>query len=158
MTVKSSIDRLRNNLGDDLCGCSMSVRFNNNLISIWNRDGTNTKTIDGIFAVVLENLSAELQPKEGHHYYKRHSDHQGFGEVVAKANALKVDNGKFVEAEVGSSEADRALLRDEGTSVEELEKADEGKIIEAEVGVSDANEALEKDGGTSVEEMGRKAE
>ena len=102
----------------------MSVRFNNNLISIWNRDGTNSKTKDGILAVVLENISSELKPREGHFYYKRHSDHVGFSEVVAKANATKADDGKITEAEVMSLEGDRALLRDEGMSVEELEKAD----------------------------------
>lgn len=138
----------------------MSVRFNNNLISIWNRDGTKKKTIDGIFAVVLDNLSAELQPKDGHHYYKRHSDHQGFGEVVAKANALKADEGKIVEAEVGSSEADRALLRDEGKSVEDLEKVDEGEIVEAEAEIRrvETERTLVGDEGESVEELEKKVE
>lgn len=100
----------------------MSVRFNNNLISIWNRNGENTRTKDGILAVVLEQISPELKPREGHFYYKRHSDHNGFSDVVAKANETKADEGKITEAEVMSPEGDRALLRDEGMSVEEIEK------------------------------------
>ena len=102
----------------------MSVRFNNNLISIWNRDGSSEKTKDGILAVILEQISTNMKPREGHYYYKRHSEHAGFSEVVAKANEKKADEGKIKEAEVMSLEGDRALLRDEGVSMEELEKAE----------------------------------
>jgi len=41
---------------------------------------------------------------------------------VAKANEKKADEGRIREAEVMSVEGDRALLSDEGFSVEELEK------------------------------------
>lgn len=109
--------------GDDLCGLSLSVRFNNNLISIWNRDGANESTKNGILSVVLDQISADLRPREGHYYYKRHSEHAGFSDVVAKANEKEVDEGKIREAEVMGSEGDRALLRDEGVSLEELEKS-----------------------------------
>jgi len=108
--------------GDDLCGLSLSVRFNNNLISIWNRNGANEKTKDGILAVILDQISTDLKPREGHYYYKRHSEHAGFSEMVAKANEKKADEGRIREAEVMSVEGDRALLSDEGVSVEELEK------------------------------------
>ena len=114
---------LNSTSGDDLCGLSMSVRFNNNLISVWNRDGANEKTKDGILSVILEQISTNMKPREGHYYYKRHSEHAGFSEVVAKANEKKASEGRIKEAEVMSPEGDRALLRDEGVSVEELEKA-----------------------------------
>ena len=103
--------------GDDLCGLSLSVRFNNNLISIWNRNGANEKTKEGILAVLLDQISPELKPRDGHFYYKRHSEHAGFSEVVATVNEKAVgvvDEGKIVEAEVMNGEGDQALLRDEG--------------------------------------------
>ena len=108
--------------GDDLCGLSLSVRFNNNLISIWNRQGANEKTKDGILAVILEKISLDLKPREGHYYYKRHSEHAGFSEVVAKANEKSAGEGKITEAEVKGLEGERALLKDEGVDGEELEK------------------------------------
>lgn len=119
---------------DDLCGVSLSVRFNSNLITIWNRDGTNQKSIDGILAVVLDKLSPELKPKEGSYYYKKHSEHAGFSEVVAKAKEaedakkakeMRIDSGKIEEAEVKQDEADKALM--EEVAAEEAE----GRRVEA---------------------------
>ncbi|KAL6721756.1 hypothetical protein ACLMJK_000861 [Lecanora helva] len=108
--------------GDDLCGLSMSIRFNNNLISIWNRVGSNEKTKDGILSVILDQISPDLKPREGHYYYKRHTEHAGFSGVVAKANEKKADEGKIKEAEVMRSEGDQALLRDEGVVMEDAEQ------------------------------------
>ena len=117
-------------LGDDLCGVSLSVRFNSDLISIWTRDGTNQKTIDGILSVMLAKLSPSLAPKEkSNYYYKKHSEHKGFDEVVAKAKsesasaASKEDGGgKIPEAEVNEEESEKALMKEikEG-------KGDDGK-------------------------------
>lgn len=45
----------------------------------------------------------------------------GFSEVVARAKEVEADGGRIAEAEVLSGEGDRALLRDEGMSAEELE-------------------------------------
>ena len=92
----------------------MSVRFNSNLITIWNRDGANEKTKEGILAVVLEKVSPELTPQPRNYYYKRHSEHAGFSEVVARANekSKMAAEGKIQEAEVRSPEGDEALLRD----------------------------------------------
>lgn len=92
----------------------MSVRFNSNLITIWNRDGTNEKTKDGILAVVLEKVSPELRPQPRNYYYKRHSEHAGFSEVVARASerSERAEEGKITEAVVKSPEGDEALLRD----------------------------------------------
>lgn len=110
--------------GDDLCGMTLSVRFHNNLISIWNRDGDNQKTIDGIHAVMTEKLSSHLKPKD--FYYKKHSEHAAFTEVVARArtaDVAKEDGGKIVEAEVKPEEGDKALLKEaEGLRLEDLKE------------------------------------
>ncbi|MCJ1224307.1 hypothetical protein MMC12_000952 [Toensbergia leucococca] len=75
--------------GDDLCGMSLSARYGANLITIWNRDGSNQKSIDGIIAVVRDKISPGLMPKEGMYYYKKHSEHAGFGAVIANAKDAK---------------------------------------------------------------------
>lgn len=103
----------------------MSVRFNSNLITIWNRDGANEKTKEGILAVVLEKVSPELRPQPRNYYYKKHSEHAGFSEVVARASEMskKAEEGKIEEAEVKSPEGDQALLMDvEGIDLKELSR------------------------------------
>ena len=107
----------------------MSVRFNSNLITIWNRDGANEKTKDGILAVVLEKVSPELKPQPRNYYYKKHSEHAGFSEVVARASEMskKAEEGKIAEAEVRSPEGDEALLKDvEGMDLKELSRGAAG--------------------------------
>ncbi|MCJ1474783.1 hypothetical protein MMC13_003443 [Lambiella insularis] len=106
---------------DDLCGISLSVRFNSNLIMIWNRDGQATASIDGIRDVVLRNLSPELAPKENSYYYKQHSDHAGFSEVVAKAAEAALISGKIEEARVKEGEVERMMLEEQEKEVEEAE-------------------------------------
>ena len=86
----------------------MSVRYNSNLITIWNRDGDNQKSIDGILSVMLDKIDPNLKPKDRSWYYKKHSAHAGFNEVVTKTRearltkeadeAKTVDNGKISEA------------------------------------------------------------
>lgn len=103
----------------------MSVRFNSNLITIWNRDGANEKTKEGILDVVLEKVSPELKPQPRNYYYKQHSEHAGFSEVVAKASekSKKAEEGKIAEAEVKGPEGDQALLKDvEGIDLKDLSK------------------------------------
>ncbi|KAL8724106.1 MAG: hypothetical protein Q9181_006983 [Wetmoreana brouardii] len=73
--------------GDDICGLSLSRRFSSDLILIWNRRADLQPSVDAIRDVVLAQLSPELKPKEGSFYYKRHSDHAGFAEVVAAGAA-----------------------------------------------------------------------
>jgi Eukaryotic initiation factor 4E len=114
---------------DDLCGCSLSTRFNSNLITIWNRDGTNQKSIDGLVQVVLDRISPELKPKENSFYYKKHSEHQGFDEAIAKARAKKILSPANVPetepevnpAEVRQEEVEQAE-RDEARKLEEASK------------------------------------
>ena len=79
--------------GDDICGLSLTTRFTSNLISVWNRDGANRKSIDGILEVVLAELPDHLKPKESSYYYKKHSEHAGFAEVVAAAKANEGKEG-----------------------------------------------------------------
>ncbi|KAH6658357.1 translation initiation factor eIF 4e-like domain-containing protein [Truncatella angustata] len=90
--------------GDQICGVGLSVRFNSHLISIWHRDASKQKSIDGLLEAVLTSLPEELKPKgPDNYFYKKHSDHAGFKappelqavldsqkraqEVVAAANA-----------------------------------------------------------------------
>ncbi|KAL2197391.1 translation initiation factor eIF 4e-like domain-containing protein [Corynascus similis CBS 632.67] len=64
--------------GDQICGVGLSVRFNSHLISIWHRDASRQRSIDGILQCVLSELPPELCPKQENYFYKRHSDHAGF--------------------------------------------------------------------------------
>ncbi|KAL8418327.1 hypothetical protein RB594_001799 [Gaeumannomyces avenae] len=67
--------------GDQICGVGLSVRFKAHLISIWHRDSSKQKSIDGMLAVVLEALSSlpeDQKPKPDSYFYKKHSDHAGF--------------------------------------------------------------------------------
>lgn len=63
---------------DDICGVSLSVRFNSMLVQIWNRDAEHEEGIQRIKESVLEGVSEELRPREGSFYYKRHNEHAGF--------------------------------------------------------------------------------
>lgn len=65
-------------VGDQICGVGLSVRFNSHLITIWHRDSSKQKSIDGILQSVLNELPPELTPKPDNYFYKRHCDHPGF--------------------------------------------------------------------------------
>ena len=112
---------------DDLCGVSLSIRFNSNLITIWNRNGDATKSIEGILNVVLSGLSPEIKPKEGTYYYKKHSEHAGFSDVVTKAAEEAMTSGKIEEAKVGEEEVERALEKE----VEEEESKRRDRAVTA---------------------------
>ncbi|KAL8945837.1 MAG: hypothetical protein Q9222_007680 [Ikaeria aurantiellina] len=107
--------------GDDICGLSLSRRFNSDLITIWNRRCDNQASIDGIRDVILSQISPNLKPKEGSFYYKKHSEHNGFSEVIA---AMKKDD------DIKSPEEEAAKVK-----VGEVEKAmkeeDEQEGVEA---------------------------
>lgn len=95
----------------------MSVRFNANLISIWNRRGSSEKSREAIMAVVLNDLPSDLEKlatqAKPEPYYKQHSEHTGFSELVTKADQTERHNNeqRIVEAEVGQEESDRVLLK-----------------------------------------------
>ena len=74
---------------------------------------------------MLEKVSPELKPQPKNYYYKKHSEHAGFSEVVARASekSKKAEEGKIAEAEVKGAEGDEALLKDvEGMDLKELNK------------------------------------
>lgn len=148
--------------GDDICGVTFSARFNSNLITIWNRDGSNQKSIDNILATVLEKVTPELKPKEGSYYYKKHSEHAGYEEVVgaAKERARKKleahevketakkqeaieKEDKIEDAIVTEEEGNKALLKDaEGEDVEGMvEKERKGSSLKGEVKADDVKAA-----------------
>ncbi|KAH7033287.1 putative translation initiation factor [Microdochium trichocladiopsis] len=64
--------------GDQLCGVGLSVRFNSHLITIWHRDASKQKSIDGMLKAVLEEIPPELTPKADNYFYKKHAEHAGF--------------------------------------------------------------------------------
>ncbi|KAI9678614.1 MAG: hypothetical protein M1817_005671 [Caeruleum heppii] len=96
-TLQEVIDK-----GDDICGVSLSVRFNSHLISVWNRDASNEKSVEAIKARVLKELPEELRPTPTNIYYKQHSDHKGFSEAVAASKAesnAEPENKKAAEVD-----------------------------------------------------------
>ncbi|KAI4087449.1 MAG: hypothetical protein LQ344_006785 [Seirophora lacunosa] len=111
--------------GDDICGISLSRRFTSDLIQVWNRRGQ--ASVDGIRAVVFEQLSPGLKGavKEGQFYYKLHSEHQGFDEVVAKAKRERGDVGN------GEEEEEVGMVEEVG---EEEEEGEIGMVGEMDLG------------------------
>lgn len=77
----------------------MSIRFNSNLVTIWNGNGSNQKTIDAILALVLSELPDDVKAKDISYFYKKHSDHQGFNEALAASKAVdkKAEDAKKEE-------------------------------------------------------------
>lgn len=86
--LQAAIESDRTTFRDDICGVSLGVRFNSLLIQIWNRDGEHQAGIDRILEVVKDTLSADITPRDGSYYYKKHSEHAGYvsGESKAPTN------------------------------------------------------------------------
>ncbi|KKA18784.1 Translation initiation factor eIF4E [Rasamsonia emersonii CBS 393.64] len=72
---------------DHVLGVSTSVRFNSHLISVWNKLGSNERSIKRLEATILDRLSPELRPTTAaaggnssySYFYKRHAEHdEGF--------------------------------------------------------------------------------
>ena len=127
-------------IGDDLCGLSFHVRYNSNLICVWNRDGAAQGTIDGILKVVLEKVSPELRPKEGSYYYKRHAEHQGFAEALARAQEREAAASKTASEEKERAEKEK----EKGGESDEEGKIMEAKVTEGEVEKAEAEEEAEE--------------
>jgi len=82
---------------DHVLGVSTSVRFNSHLISVWNKSGSNMKSIKALEDTVIERLSPELRPTSSRSYfYKRHDEHEGFKDAV---EARMKDKAEAKEAE-----------------------------------------------------------
>ncbi len=101
-------------LGDQICGVGLSVRFNSHLISIWHRDASKQKSIDGMLNCVLENLEPELQPKADNYFYKKHSDHAGF-KVSPEIQAV-LDSQKKAQEAAAAKNTHVDVTPPEGTS------------------------------------------
>ena len=89
--------------GDDLCGISLSIRYNSNLISIWHRRADLPLSKAQLLQTVEDTISPELKSLcvQKNYYYKAHSEHAGFSEMVAKAReGESVDSG-VVQEEAG---------------------------------------------------------
>ena len=116
--------------GDDLCGISLSVRFNSNLISIWHRRSDHELSKTGILKIVEDTISPELQPLcvPKNYYYKAHAEHAGFSEMIAKAregeSVPQVDDvGTIPEAEVKLVEENQEaskVAEDIGMSISDI--------------------------------------
>lgn len=85
--------------------------------------------------VILNGLAedADLTPKDGSYYYKKHSEHAGFSEVVAKAQAEEklalLTGGEIEEARVGEAEVERVMLEEEKQAEAEAEERARGRAM-----------------------------
>ena len=77
------------------------------LVQIWNRDGGHQEGVEGMLETVLGSLSAELQPREGSYYYKKHSEHAGYA-----APAAGTENGSSRPGTAGTGASIDAVLQD----------------------------------------------
>ncbi|PGH11283.1 hypothetical protein AJ80_07182 [Polytolypa hystricis UAMH7299] len=83
---------------DHVLGISTSVRFNSDVISVWNKSGSNPKAIKALEDTIIQRLSPDLRPPSDRSYfYKRHDEHEGFKEAVETAEAKKKEEGKGAE-------------------------------------------------------------
>ncbi|KAK3403605.1 translation initiation factor eIF 4e-like domain-containing protein [Sordaria brevicollis] len=91
--------------GDQICGVGLSVRFNAHLISIWHRDASKQKSIDGILDLVLAKAIPDDFPplKPDSYFYKKHSDHAGFNPPPEMQAVL--DSQKAREAQAAAAKA-----------------------------------------------------
>ncbi|KAM3512820.1 hypothetical protein MY11210_003525 [Beauveria gryllotalpidicola] len=71
-------EALGENTDDTICGVGLSVRFKYHLVTVWNRDASKKKSIDGIFDCVFRELPEDLQARSENYFYKKHADHEGF--------------------------------------------------------------------------------
>lgn len=82
---------------DHILGISTSVRFNSHLVSVWNKYGSNERSIRILERTIFERLSPELRPpvttnhsgdkqaaSTSSYFYKRHADHEGYREAMEK--------------------------------------------------------------------------
>lgn len=77
---------------DHVIGISISIRFNTQLISVWNKLGSNERSVKMLEQTIIDRLSPELRPADNKNYassyfYKRHADHEGFQEAVERARS-----------------------------------------------------------------------
>ncbi|KAL5342320.1 translation initiation factor eIF 4e-like domain-containing protein [Aspergillus crustosus] len=77
---------------DHVLGVSTSVKFNTHLISVWNKLGTNERSIKLLEETILNRLSPNLRPNDSSpnsYFYKRHDENEGYKEAVERLEASK---------------------------------------------------------------------
>ena len=106
--------------GDDLCGISLSVRYNSNLISIWHRRADLPLSKAQLLQTVENTISEDLKPLvvQKNYYYKAHAEHAGFSEMVAKAREGESVGGDGV-GETGGEGKVAGLEKEKGAGREE---------------------------------------
>ncbi|KAH0595279.1 hypothetical protein MHUMG1_07029 [Metarhizium humberi] len=95
-------------LYDQLCGVGFSARFSAHLITIWHRESSKQKSVDGILACIKDNLPQELLPKSENYFYKRHRDHAGF-KTPSEAQAV-LESGQPAEESI-VTEANQPVVK-----------------------------------------------
>ncbi|KAH8765021.1 translation initiation factor eIF 4e-like domain-containing protein [Diaporthe sp. PMI_573] len=114
--------------GDQLCGVGLSVRFNSHLITIWHRDSSKQKSIDGIIECVLTDMPAELRPKADNYFYKRHCDHPGFNPPPELKLVLDSHNARIEAAKAAAEKyvAEKTGQSTPSTATEDSKESAEG--------------------------------
>lgn len=85
--LQQAVESERQRFRDDICGVSLSVRFNSMLVQVWNRDAGHKEGVEGILKCVMDGVSEDVKPKEGGYYYKAHAEHAGFKAVDVRPPA-----------------------------------------------------------------------
>ena len=82
---------------DDLCGVSITKRWKAYVVMIWTRRGEQTKSIDGIKEAILSQAPDDIKQvllNEKNCYYKKHRDHAGFDETLARTSMQEYEARK----------------------------------------------------------------
>ena len=70
---------------DHVLGISSTVRLTSHLISVWNKQGDNDRSIRILERTILDRLSPDLRPSGSHsdaYSYRRHAENEGYQEAV----------------------------------------------------------------------------
>jgi hypothetical protein len=90
---------------DHVLGVSTSVRFNSHLISVWNKFGSNERSIKALETTIINRLSPELRPAGSNTYfYKRHDEHEGYRQAVGVQASNDVPLAEAPGGDAGSEE------------------------------------------------------
>lgn len=86
--LQAAVESERTTFRDDVCGISISARFNSMLVQVWNRDSQHEEGIQKLLSTVVENLQDAVRPRDGSYFYKKHSEHAAFkGSLSSEASS-----------------------------------------------------------------------
>lgn len=75
---------------DHVLGITTSVRFNANMISVWNKLGSNERSINILKETIINGLSPHLRPANpASCVYKRHAETVGYQEAIEAQKLAK---------------------------------------------------------------------